>query len=250
MASRGLTLILAAMACCLSWFLARPAAAQPASTQPRGDTSREVLEVGAFAGYLHWDFGNLGLSERVSFTDSHGMTRVCEQGEPPLFDCVPEHDYAFSDMPLLAVGLRVFGGYRVAGPIAIGANLLFGGTLGRTTGWILAGGPTVRWQVLHRLAIGAGLVVGDTPQHTRVNAIQVEDRDLTAPAGATHEVVLDHSVGARSEIALRVGPAMEISWTLVESRTGSLLLQTTPLILWTNGESATLIPIGVAYAWP
>ena len=227
-------------------LLARLAGAAP-PPNPYTDPPREVFEGSAFAGYLHWDMGNLALAERASFRDTNGESRVCgpTRERAPLFDCVPEHDYAFSDMPLLALGIRVFAGYRVAGPVAVGATLLFGGTVGRTTGWILAGGPAGRWQIVPKLAVGAAFVVGDTPQRTSVDTLQVTGVDLS-----THQVHLDQHVEAHSKAKLRLGPALEISWTLERTKSGSLLLQSTPLILWTNGESAVLLPVGMAYGWP
>ena len=189
------------------------------------------------------------MSERVVVRDSTGREHTCEP-RGGRFDadqeCVPERDYAFSDMGLFASGLRVFGGANVVPTVAVGASLLVGGSTGRTAGWLLAGGPAIRWQPFPRWFFGMSFVWGTSAQHTRVDTLQVTHEDT----GEEEVVHLDHPVGARELPRLRIGPSLEISWRLLQSPQGSLLLQSTPLILWTNGESGTLVPLGLAFAWP
>lgn len=197
-------------------------------------TSRLVYEIGAFAGYLYVDTRTSSLEDPASVR----TVLTGQGGDSQLVSCAS----IVCDVPSigssdgLVVGVAGFVGYSVSERMHAGLRLLAGPQPGG--GALVALGPSASFPLGDRFRASPSVFIG-VASHVVSQSIF-----LATPVSGT-------SVDARVQgsIGLSWGLGAELGMTLLESASGSLVLQTTPLYLSGDNGWAWSLPLGAAYRW-
>ena len=89
------------------------------------------------------------------------------------------------------------------------------------------------------LLVAAVVVFFGTASHADLGEVR-----LATPAGGSSTYT-----GLRGSLAFALGVGAELGVTLARGRSGALVLQATPLVLYGANGTALALPVGAAYRW-
>ncbi len=198
-----------------------PAPAEPPPFQ------RWVLEAALFGGYLLVDGDRVSPEvspEAIALSDG---TNAASCG---WVSC----DYTLGPRGGAILGLSVFAGYAATDWFHVGGRIAVGPRVGGGV-WV-ASGPSVLFRVAGPLSLGLGVALG---------AASAEG-DGEVVAYPPYFTTSTERVPMSANVELAGGPMAELSVRLVDTEHGSLVLNTTPMVMFGVG-TAVAVPFGLGF---
>jgi len=223
-----------------------PPPPEPPAKADERKAGRPVIEVGPFAAFLLADFdtadlsGVQGLPYQLEKPGGLVLNQECNDISP----C----EAHFSTEVGLLIGGEAFVGWAFLPSFHLGARGF--GAARLKGGWMFVGGPAFTFEPIDKLWFGASFLVGGVRQQAGVEEIRAPVPEADRPLNGDEVIVppspntpADADVGS----GFALGGNLEVSYALLPTSLGSLMVGAWPMFLKGGNGWALAVPVGLAF---